>query len=273
MKYIKRFNEELSPSLLRRSAKKAEEKGGYYKTDSAPKMREYADLLEWKKNVKNSEKNGVIQLELKTGSRSGLADKPNYIGEFHPEVQLGLDMFNDAIINRNPHNEEGDKTVYFNIFINAIITTEEGLNEMNEAIFQQEKANARIGSKANKYEEGGKIWMAYADLQITLENGTFAIHPIEFYENDGSAVDVKILNRRSSGLIRTAIINEFNSDYEIYFQGEDHSEKIHFENAIEAIEAILAKHGLSSEYGISYEDIYDAIIKTPASKYMFNIGW
>ena len=269
MKYLKRFNEELSPSLLRKSAKKAEEKGGYYKTDSAPKMREYADLLEWKKNVKNSEKNGVIQLELKTGSRSGLAnDKPNYIGEFHPEVQFGLDMFNDHL-----YNEEGDKSVYFNIFINAVITTEEGLNEMNEAIFEQEKANANMGSKAEKYEEGGKIWMAYADLQISLENGTFAIHPIEFYENDSSVADVKILNRRSSGLIRNAIINEFNSDYEIYFQGEGHSEKHHFENAKEAIDAILAKHGLSSEYGISYEDIYESILKTPASKYMFNTDW
>ena len=56
MKYLKRFNEELSPSLLRKSAKIADEKGGYYKTDSAPKMREYADLLEWKENVKRSEK-------------------------------------------------------------------------------------------------------------------------------------------------------------------------------------------------------------------------
>jgi hypothetical protein len=266
MKYLKRFNEELSPSLLRKSAKKAEEKGGYYKTDIAPKMTDYADLLEWKENVKNSEKNGVIQLELRTGVRRQLdIDQPNYIGNFYPEVSFGLDMLNDHL-----DNEEGDKSIYLTIFINAVVTTEEGLNEMNEAI--DTYVNSKPGTK-HKYKEGGKIWMAYSDLQITLENGTFAIHSLDFYDNDGSVVDVKILNRRSSGLIRTAIINEFNSDYEIHFQGEGHSEKVHFENAKEAIEAILAKHGLSSEYGISYEDIYEAIIKTPASTFMFKTDW
>ena len=272
MKYLKRFNEELSPSLLRRAAKKAEEKGGYYKTDSAPKMTDYAEelevettklanLLKWKENVKNSEKNGVIQLELRTGLQQLGSNEPNYIGNFYPEVQFGLDMLNDHL-----DNEEGDKTIYLTIFINAVVTTEEGLNEMNEAI--DTYVNSKPGTKS-KYKEGGKIWMAYSDLQITLENGTFAIHSLDFYDNDSSVVDVKILNRRSSGLIRTAIIKEFNSDYEIYFQGEGRSEKIHFENAKEAIEAILAKHGLSSDYGITYEDIYEAILKVPASTFMF----
>lgn len=266
MKYLKRFNEELSPSLLRRAAKKAEEKGGYYKTDSAPKMTDYADLLEWKENVKNSEKNGVIQLELRTGLQKQLgSNEPNYIGNFYPEVSFGLDMLNDHL-----DNEEGDKCVYLTIFINAVVTTEEGINEMNEAI--DTYVNSKPGTK-HKYKEGGKIWMAYSDLQITLENGTFAIHPLDFYDNDSSVVDVKILNRRSSGLIRTAIINEFNSEYEIYFQGDGHSEKVHFENAKEAIEAILAKHGLSSEYGITYEDIYEAILKVPASTFMFKTDW
>lgn len=261
MKYIKRFNEELSPSYLRRAAKKAEEKGGYYKTDSAPRMIDYADLSEWKENVKNSEKNGVIQLELRTGVRN----QPNYIGDFYPEVSFGLDMLNDHL-----DHEEGDKCAYLTIFINAVVTTEEGINEMNEAI--DTYVNSKPGTK-HKYKEGGKIWMAYSDLQITLENGTFAIHPLDFYDNDSSVVDVKILNRRSSGLIRTAIINEFNSEYEIYFQGDGHSEKVHFENAKEAIEAILAKHGLSSEYGITYEDIYEAILKVPASTFMFKTDW
>ena len=258
MKYIKRFNEELSPSLLRKTAKIADEKGGYYKTDSAPKMREYADLVEWKDNVKRSEKNGVIQLELRTGQRLGQADQDNFIGEFHPEVAFGLDMFNDHL-----DNEEGDKDVYFTIFINAIITTEEGLNEMNDAIYEYD--SSVHSSKPERYQEGGKIWMAYADMTIKLENGSFSIKPLDFYENDSCVVDVKVLNRRSSGIIRSAVINEFKSDYEIYFDGEKH----HFENANEAIDAILAKHGLSSEYGISYEDIYEHILRTPSNVYRF----
>lgn len=261
MKYLKRFNEELSPSLLRRAAKKADEKGGYYKTDSAPKMIDYADILEWKENVKKSEKNGVIQLELRTDKKK-LGEEPKYyIGDFYPVVSLGLYMLND-----NLDNEEGDKSIYLTIFISAVVTTEEGLNEMNEAI--DTYVNSKPGTKS-KYKEGGKIWMAYSDLQITLENGTFAIHPLDFYENDSCVVDVKILNRRSSGLIRTAIINEFNNNCELYFNNE----KEHFENAKEAIDAIFAKHGLSSEYGISYEDIYEAILKTPASTFMFKTDW
>ena len=261
MKYIKRFNEELSPHFLRKFAKIADEKGGYYKTDSAPTMREYADLVEWKENVKRSEKNGVIQLELRTGQRRGQADQDNFIGEFHPEVTFGLDMFNDHL-----DNEEGDKDIYFTIFINAVITTEEGLNEMNDAIYEYEDS---VTSNANKHQEGGKIWMAYADMTIKLENGTFSIKPLDFYENDSCVVDVKVLNRRSSGIIRNAVINEFKSDYDIYFQGDGRSEKHHFENANEAIDAIFAKHGLSSEYGISYEDIYEHILRTPSNVFRF----
>lgn len=257
MKYIKRFNEELSPYLLRKTAKIADEKGGYYKTDSAPKMRDYADLVEWRENVKKSEKNGVIQLELQTGRRFGALDKENFIGEFHPVVTFGLDMFNDHL-----DREEGDKDIYFNIFINAVITTEEGLKEMNDAIYKYEKHGAK---NTGKYEEGGKIWMAYADVTIKLENGTFSIKPLDFYENDDCVVDVKVLNRRSSGIIRSAVINEFKSDYDIYFDGEKH----HFENAKEAIDAIFAKHGLSSEYGISFEDIYEHILRTPSSIFRF----
>ena len=136
----------------------------------------------------------------------------------------------------------------------------------SEELYEYEDS---VTSNANKHQEGGKIWMAYADMTIKLENGTFSIKPLDFYENDSCVVDVKVLNRRSSGIIRNAVINEFKSDYDIYFQGDGRSEKHHFENANEAIDAIFAKHGLSSEYGISYEDIYEHILRTPSNVFRF----
>ena len=125
--------------------------------------------------------------------------------------------------------------------------------------------------------------MAYADLQITLEDGTFGIHPpIEFYENDNSPVEVKILDRASSGIIRTAVLNEFKKDHEVYFNNEEvndngktkiGSKKYNFDDAKDAIDAVLARNGVSSDYGLTYEDIYDAIKSTPGSVFRFNTDW
>ena len=289
MKYLKRFNEELSPELLRKYADAAEEEGGYHKTDRAPALRAYADeiaakeaeraeieadnydLEYWKKEKEKSKKNGVIKLELETGKRKkGMEALPNYIGEFHPVVLVGVDMFND---NLDYCEDVENEDIWFTIFINAVVTTEEGLNEMVEAIYEHDKNNSRDASRVRKYREGGVIRMAFADIQINLESGTFKLGPFDFYANDDVPCDVHILDRPSSGLIRTTILKEFNDNdepYKIRLRNQDDTTK--FEDKIfygveEAIDGMFAKYGIGTKYGISYQDIYDVIKSTPANKY------
>lgn len=262
MKHIKKFNEELNPWTYKRAATNLAKKGSYHSKERAPRMLDYADLLEWKENKKRSQDSGVIRLELGTfindyqAKDYDIEQQPNYVGEFHPYVSIGLDMFND---NLDGLDVQVDDEIFLNIFVNAVVTTEEGLNEMNKSISNFNKNKVR-------YREGGKVFMAYSDIKITLKDGSFEIAPLNFYENDDTQCGkIQILDRRSSGIIRNALIKEFNADDEYTIQfGED---KHTFAGPREAIDAMFARYGISSEYGISYDDIYEVIKNTPANTF------
>lgn len=265
MKYIKRFNEELSPWTYRKAATNLVKKGSYHSKERAPKMLDYADLLEWKENKKRSQDFGVIRLELGTGINEfeaknfNIEEKPNYVGEFHPYISIGIDMLNDHLDYTNTYED----TFFLNIFVNAVVTTEEGLNEMNKSI---SNFNKKFHNDRSTYREGGKVFMAYVDIKITLKDGSFEIAPLNFYENDDTQCGkIQILDRRSSGIIRNALIKEFDADdeYTIQFDGDKHT----FTGPREAIDAMFARYGISSEYGISYDDIYDVIKSTPANTF------
>ena len=305
MKYLKRFNEELSPEFLNKYAATAVSKGGYHETDRAPALRNYAnevaikiekkededDLAYWRKKIQKCNKNEVIKLKLETG----LSNANHYIGEFYPLVDIGVDMLDDRFNSSFVWSEEENKYIFqdgdywFNIFVYAIVSTEEGLSEMTDAIYEYEKTNSNRGSryKVSKYREGGIIRMAFADMLITLEDGTFRLGEFEFYAHDDVPCDVHILDRHSSGLIRTAILKELNSDEIIELRSTIRSVPIKSEKennkkkkevlpkfdvktyygVKDAIEGMFAKYGIGSKYGISYQDIYDKIKLTPGNKY------
>jgi hypothetical protein len=65
-------------------------------------------------------------------------------------------------------------------------------------------------------------------------------------------------------------LNDNDNPYELRLLDKENLQKFEdktFYGVEEAIDGMFAKYGIGSKYGISYQDIYDVIKRTPANKY------
>jgi hypothetical protein len=260
MRYLRRYNEELEPSTYRKAADKLINKGRYHRKRGTD-MQEYASLVDWRRLRDRCKRAGILTLRLETSVKppSGQAT-PDYVGEFHPVVELGLDMFSEEV-GANIAEGNTDFTVTLHWFLSAVPTTEEGYVQAHAAAKKRVEWHRGRGP----YDKNYGFPLAFFHFDVIFSGGSYEFGTPQFYSRDDLQVDAHLEDRSGSGRIRSEILwqldEKCDESYSCHVGGEKHN----FSNPLEAFEGILQYYGLSSDYGLESKAVYDYVKKIPGS--------
>ena len=260
MRYLRRYNEELEPSTYRKAANKLINKGRYHKKRGED-MEEYASLVDWRRLRDRCKRAGILTLRLETSVRPANSQATaDYVGEFHPVVELALDMFSDQVADGIAEGNT-DFNVTLHWFVSAVPTTEEGYEQAHAAAKKKVEWHRARGP----YDKNYGFPLAFFHFDIIFSGGSYEFGTPQFYSSDDMQVDAHLEDRSGSGRIRSEILwqldEKCDDSHSIYIGGEKHN----FSNPLEAFEGILQYYGLSSDYGLESKAVYEYVKKIPGS--------
>ena len=301
MRYLRRYNEELEPWTYRKAAEKLINKGRYHRKRGED-MQEYASLVDWRRLRDRCKRAGVITLRLETSfRRAGEISFPDYVGEFHPVVDLGLDAFSEELytrdlngVNTPPENPvkgdsylvgreptgvwsekagymaewDGNQWIFtsshFVITLNWFVSAVPTTEEGYEQAHAAAKRK-RDSFTSRTYDKDYGFPLAFFHFDIIFSGGSYEFGKPQFYSRDDMQVATHIEDRSGSGKIRSEILwqldEKCDESYSCHVGGEKHN----FSNPLEAFEGILQYYGLSSDYGLESKAVYEYVKKIPGN--------
>lgn len=262
MRHLRRYNEEIEPSTLRRAATELNKKGWYHR-DRAIEMEEYAGFVEWKRLRDRCKSAGVIKVRLQTEEKRGSVTQEDYVGDFYPVVSLGLDLFADEMHNYMVEDQRNNFVITLHWFVSATPTTEEGYEKAHA--MSKLSYNFKYGSRASKYVKESSFPLAFFHFDIEFDGGSYRFGKPHFYHRDDMQVGAVLVDRAGSGKVRAEILRQLSPDYSdpctIYLGGERHD----FSNPRDAFDGMLQFYGLGTDYGLETQAVYDYVKKLPGN--------
>lgn len=246
MKYLKKFNEELKPSTYRRAASKLKKMGGF-NIDRAKNLTDWAEkreaddsIIKWEKNIEEFSKFGKFKLNI--------ANK--FTGDFY----LDLSFDRDSFLDEYGSIEEGDYEIRLGFFVGAIPVDEETRVKTLETVSEDDFGN-------------GFIWSNILSFEIKIMSGSYEISDLSFEDYDeGLTGGVELADRASAGKLRSLLVSLFENPNLNYPSG--YNDFDYFYEMFESL--ILAGAGLSSDLGMSMEQLAGYVKKFPASELIAN---
>ena len=303
MKYLRRYNEEYEPSTYRKIAKELINNGKYHRKRGED-MQEYASLVDWRRLRDRCKRAGILRLRLETSVRPPNSQATaDYVGEFHPVVELGLDMFSDELhtrdldsVNTPPENPvkgdsylvgreptgawsekagymaewDGNQWVFtsphFVIPLHWFVSAVPTTEEGYEQAHAAAKKKVEWQSRlGSRYDKDYGFPLAFFDFTIIFSGGSYEFGKPHFYSRDDLQVDAHLEDRSGSGRIRSEIIRQLDEKCDESCSIYIGGEKHKFSNPLEAFEGILQYYGLSSDYGLESKAVYDYVKKIPGN--------
>ena len=243
MKYLKKFNEELNPNTYRRAASKLKKMGGF-NIDRAKNLTDWAEkreaddsIIKWKKNIEEFSKFGKFKLNI--------ANK--FTGDFYLYLNFSRDSFLDEYA---PVEEGGEYELRLGFFIGAIPVDEETRVKTLETVIEDDFGN-------------GFIWSNMLSIGLKIIPGSYEITDMALEDYDEELTGgVELADRASAGRLRSLLVSLFENPNLNYPSGyNDHD---YFYEMFESV--ILAGGGLSSDLGMTMEQLAEYIKKFPASE-------
>jgi len=242
MKHLKKFNEELKPSTYRRAASKLKKMGGF-NVDRAKDLTDWADkreaddsIIKWKKNIEEFSKFGKFKLNI--------ANK--FIGEFY----LDLSFDRDSFLDEYESIRDGNCEIRLGFFVGAIPADEETRIKTLETVPEDDFGN-------------GFIWSNILSFGITIDPGSYEISDLSFEDYDDTLTGgVELADRASAGRLRSLLVSLFENPNLNYPSG--YNDFDYFYDMFETL--ILAGAGLSSDLGMSMEQLAEYVKKFSASE-------
>lgn len=300
MRYLRRYNEELEPRTYRKAGEKLIKKGRYHRKRGED-MQEYASLVDWRRLRDRCKRAGVIKLRLETSfRRAGESSVPDYVGEFHPVVGLGLDMFSEELyardlngVNTPPENPvkgdsylvgreptgvwsekagymaewDGNQWIFtsphFVIALNWFVSAVPTTEEGYEQAHAAAKRKRSLSSRT--YDKDYGFPLAFFHFDIIFSGGSYEFGEPQFYQSDDMQVNTHIEDRSGSGKIRSEILWQLDEKCDESYSCHVGDEIHNFSNPLEAFEGILQYYGLSSDYGLEVSAVYEYVKKIPGN--------
>jgi hypothetical protein len=302
MKYLRRYNEELEPSTYRKAADKLINKGRYHRKRGED-MQEYASLVDWRRLRDRCKHAGILTLRLETSVKPANSQAtPDYVGEFHPVVELGLDMFSDELhardldsVNTPPENPvKGDSYLvgreptgawsekagymaewdrnewvftspHFVIPLHWFVSAVPTTEEGYEQAHAAAKKRVEWHRARGPYDKDYGFPLAFFHFDIIFSGGSYEFGTPKFYSRDDLQVDAHLEDRSGSGRIRSEILRQLDEKCDESCSIYIGGEKHKFSNPLEAFEGILQYYGLSSDHGLESKAVYDYVKKIPGN--------
>lgn len=238
MKYIKRFNEELSPRVYNNAAKKLDKLGHTDRSDAlkgwSQKMENDENLIKWKDNLQDYALFGTFKLNIENPDT-----KEKLVGDFYLDITFDPENFSDGY--ESEKNKQNIKDSGFAFFVGIIPCSEDLIEQCNKIMPTAEMNN-------------GFYWGFIFEIKfdITMGQIDFTKLVIENYD-DGLSGNVSLADRRSAGLLLSLLKRMFSDPNLDYPSGR--TDIGLFYDSFE--KSILAECGFSSEYGFKLSQISD----------------
>lgn len=233
MKYLRQFNEELSPRTYSSAAWKLRSK--FRKTGNkdfekrANVLQSYSENIAWEEKIREFSKYGKVTITTQI-NKSG----EEITGDFYIFLSYDTNMFEENV------DEYIDNNYLDYCFSVGMIPVDEKTKEE----FSQKLPEGDFGN--------GFFWLAWATVDFENDNG-FKLTKVSCDSYDWSVSGKILFTRQLLGAIRRHLLLAF-SDHTYASGYTTH------ENLYDVIEnETLIAHGISSHFGIDMNEIYEQI--------------
>lgn len=208
MKYLKKFNEDLSPRLLRRASRKLSQLGHKRRSkemeDYAKETEEKAELINWEKNVNEFSKFGKVKLNFDAIDKKGIAKHKKtghlFSGDFYLCMILNAEYADDGIAFDKEENKNNFKCpIAFSI--GAIPVDKETIDKC-KALPDPEFGN-------------GFYWVMWLNIDYKVENGEMKFDGFSIMNYDESVSgEVSLADRKSAVVLKNMLKTIFENKVE-----------------------------------------------------------
>lgn len=244
MKYLKRFNEELSSNTYMSAARKLKKIGNKSSLDRAETLKSWAgetkkkeEHSDWLKGVEEYSKFGTpVKAKLESGKNLG----------FYIDVSFDPMSFADTLeceLDNNPDNVSGSIPFYVRLVPATQKDFDESTNELGFDYF---------GTGFQAY---------YINVDYTIINDVVTLTNFELYQEEEVMITLSPIGASRLKDLLIKILSDRTLNYP--------SSDTRYENEYETLNAtIIMEAGFSSTYGFELQDIADYIATIPKQKFI-----
>lgn len=227
MKHLKKFNEELKEETYDRAARKLRKLGQH---DRAKSLWDFSHSRKWKKRLEEYSKYGILDLNIENPK-----NKKSIVGKFALDISFDSFAFEDCL---QGDRAEGDKDINLCLFVGIIPIDEEVKKLCDDTMPCADFDN-------------GFFWgfVIIITFDIIDSKVIFTKFEIDNYD-DSLSGNVTLANRQSAGKLKSLLKDIFMNKEKNYPASSD---AVDMYSDLES--SILISGGLSSECGLSLEDI------------------
>jgi hypothetical protein len=275
MKYIKKFNEELKSSTLLSASNQLMAMGNKSSINRAEKLKDWSvnavereiyeeNLISWKENVKKYSKYGSFRLKMTNNPVSKYAKEFTnvYMEDFYLGLSFDRSMFldnlSDEIYAENDNDFDGD--VYDNYTAKIFLSAE--LIPKNKESLDKCLKNFPKKSSGNDIFWGGWVSGLWIIIDIKVINGNrFEVSNLSVMEYDKYDTGGISLTTSSAQKLKNLLVSLFEDKSLNYPSSEGDSSQYDT-----LYKTILIEAGMSSDYGLTLDDIAEYIKSFPKHK-------
>jgi hypothetical protein len=256
MKYLKKFNEELKSQTYLSASRKLKKLGNPSSLRRAEELKNWAGKVEWKENIVRWEKNikdyskyGVFKLNVNS-------KKGNFNDDFYLSLHFDSDMFID---NYDDDKSEGDgENFKTKIYLGT------GIIPKNKEVLDKCVANMPFESSGIDAFCNGFFWGFWITINIEIINGNrFEFLDINVSTYDDEDTGTINLTSGAAQKLKNLLIELFGNK-EFNYPSSYTTTNSEYENLTNS----LIKSGVSSDYGLTLDDIAEYIKEYPKHKLM-----
>jgi hypothetical protein len=253
MKYLKRFNEELSPGVYKNAARKldklvkekpilaravnAEKRKGNLEEHSK-KIEKIEDMKKWRNNIETFSKYGEFNIEL--GNPRNSSPLSPKVFTFYLYLSISADMMEDSWDDEDTDNRE----ILFPFVGGLIPKNEEDIPQIEEYI-PDEMYN-------------GFFWGFWINIIYKVSEGVVSFDGLKIYDYDDYLINMQFADRKSVVKFKNLVTNLF--DYKFDYPS-GHTDVTNMYDKIE--QSLVQGLEISSTYGVDMGRIKEDIKNTP----------
>lgn len=235
MKYLRKFNEELSPSTYNSAAWKLNNQ--FRKTGNedlkrrSDELRKYSEDLSWKEMLENYSRFGKVSITTQVNEKG---DK--ITGDFYLILDFNSDAFMESVESYLADNE-----LTYTFAFGMIPVDEETKVKFSEQLPEGDFDN-------------GFFWLAWASVDFKEEEGGLTLKTIDCNSYDWNVSGKVTFSRPLLGAIRKHILAAFSEDSNYRSGYRTH------ETLYDLLQAeTLVGTGVSSHFGVDMNELYEQI--------------
>ena len=245
MKYLKRFNEELTPRVYMSAAKKLTNLGH---TDRANVLKDWAnetekreEMVKWKERLQSYSPFGIYKVNVVNPESGGKMGK--FTADFYLDLSFDELVFEDNFEfekQKDPNNVNG-VSIFF--FVGLIPTSEEVLKKCEEVMPEPEFGN-------------GMYWGMSCGIDFKVQSGEVILEKFALDDYDENlSGNISFADRASAGKFKNLLKSIFSNPDLNYPSGYTDVEYMY--QKLEQV--ILVQQGFSSDYGFELKNVADFI--------------